>query len=218
MTLGKGAVSSYLQKIKLNTRSSTETELVAVDAYMPEMLWSLYFIQGQGYGVEFVELHQDNISAQMLEVNGRFSSSKKTKHIKAKFFFIKDKVDQGEIKVKDCPTEVMWADILTKPLQGKGFRVQRARLMNCAEDYSETEEEPTEKRVSWGKSVGTKVGKTAGGKATVKSWPRAMSGRRPSTGLTQTLQECVWRDSSGLTRDSKWQGGSPRHHATHGRV
>ena len=76
-------------------RSSTETELVAVDAYMPEMLWSLYFIQGQGYSVEFVELHQDNISAQMLEVNRRFSSSKKTKHIKAKFFFIKDKVDLG---------------------------------------------------------------------------------------------------------------------------
>ena len=66
--------------------------------------------------MEFVELHQDNVSAQLLDVNGRFSSSKKTKHIKAKFFFIKDKVDLGEIKVKDCPTEVMWADILTKPL------------------------------------------------------------------------------------------------------
>jgi len=38
MTLGKGAVSSYSRKIKLNTRSSTETELVAVDTYMPEML------------------------------------------------------------------------------------------------------------------------------------------------------------------------------------
>jgi len=116
ITLGKGAVLSYLRKIKLNMRSSTETELVVVDAYMTEMLWSLYFIQGQGCGVEFVELHQDNVSTQLLEVNGRFSSSKKMKHINVKFFFIKDKVNLGEIKVKDCPTEVMWADILTKPL------------------------------------------------------------------------------------------------------
>ncbi len=34
--MGKGATSSYLRKIKLNTRSSTETELVVSDMYMPE--------------------------------------------------------------------------------------------------------------------------------------------------------------------------------------
>ena len=37
--------------------------------------------------------------------------------------------------IKDCPTEVMWADILTKPLQGKAFREMRAILMNCPSDY-----------------------------------------------------------------------------------
>ena len=36
MTLGKGTVLSYSIKIKLDKRSSTETELIAVDAYMPE--------------------------------------------------------------------------------------------------------------------------------------------------------------------------------------
>jgi hypothetical protein len=49
------------------------------------------------------------------------SSGKRTKHIKAKFFFIKDKEDRGEIKVMDCPTKEMWADVLTKPLQGMTF-------------------------------------------------------------------------------------------------
>jgi len=38
-------------------------------------------------------------------------SGKKTKHIKAKFFFIKDRVDDGEVKVLDCPSEEMWVDI-----------------------------------------------------------------------------------------------------------
>ncbi len=31
----------------------------------------------------------------------------------------------------------MWADILTKPLQGAKFRLMRAFLMNCPIDYSE---------------------------------------------------------------------------------
>ena len=99
--------------------------------FMPEMLWSLHFIQAQGYETECVGLYQDNISTQLLIKNGKMSSGKKTKHIKAKFFFIKDRVDDGEIKVIDCPTEEMWGDIMTKPLQGTAFREMRAELMNC---------------------------------------------------------------------------------------
>jgi hypothetical protein len=57
---------SYSRKIKLNSRSSTKTELITSDMYMPEMLWSLYFIQSQGYKPECVGLHQDNISTQLL--------------------------------------------------------------------------------------------------------------------------------------------------------
>ena len=122
-TMGHGATSSYSRKVKLNTRSSTETELVTADMFMPEMLWSLHFIQAQGYEVECVGLYQDNISTQLLIKIGKMSSGKKTKHIKAKFFFIKDRVDDGEIKVIDCPTEEMWADMISKPLQGTAFRV-----------------------------------------------------------------------------------------------
>ena len=75
-------------------------------------------------------------------VRSRAGSS--TKHIKAKFFFIKDRVDDGEIKVVDCPTEEMWADIMTKPLQGTAFQVMRAELMNCNVNY----EDPPEKEES----------------------------------------------------------------------
>jgi hypothetical protein len=100
--IGRGSTSSYLRKIKLNTRSLTETELVTADMYMPKMLWSLNFIWGQGYEAECVGLYQDNISSQLLIKNRRMSSKKKT-HIKSKFFFVKDRVDEGEIKVIDCP-------------------------------------------------------------------------------------------------------------------
>ena len=85
LTFGEGAVSSHSRKVKLNPKSSTETELVVADAYPPEVMWSLYFIQEQGYALEHAEKHHANTSAKMLETNGRFSSGRKTKHIKAKF-------------------------------------------------------------------------------------------------------------------------------------
>jgi hypothetical protein len=82
-TMGRGSTDlQLLQKNQTKTRSSTETELVAVDMYMPEMLWTLNFIRGQGYETECGGLYQDNISSQLLIKNGKLSSGKKTKHIK----------------------------------------------------------------------------------------------------------------------------------------
>ncbi len=105
------------------------------------MLWSLYFIRSQGYKPECIGLYQDNISTQLLIKNSRFSSGKKMKHIKVKFFFIKDRVDSGEIRVIDCPAEELWVDILTKPLQGMAFQTMRVQLMNCAINYKDEEEQ-----------------------------------------------------------------------------
>jgi hypothetical protein len=108
---------------------------------MPEMLWMLHFIQAQGYSIECAGLYQDNISTQLLIKNGRMSSGKHTKLIKVKFFFIKDRVDDREIKVFDCLTHKMWVDVMTKPLQGMAFKVMRAELMNCPVNYEDPEVE-----------------------------------------------------------------------------
>jgi hypothetical protein len=114
MTLGKGAVLSYSWKQKVNTKSSTETEFVAVDDATGNVLWSLYFIQSQGYDVQHALIYQDNKSAILLESNGKMLSSKRTKHIKAKYFFITDKIEQGEIRIQHIPTERMWIENLYK--------------------------------------------------------------------------------------------------------
>ena len=92
--------------------------------------------------------YQDNISTQLLIKNGKKSSGKKTQHIKVKFFFIKDRVDNEEIKVIDCSTKEMWTDIMTKPLHRMAFRVMRAELMNCPMNYEDPteEEEPKMKQ------------------------------------------------------------------------
>jgi hypothetical protein len=43
MSMGKGSIISMSTKQKLNTKSSTEDELVAVDDAMPRLLWTRYF-------------------------------------------------------------------------------------------------------------------------------------------------------------------------------
>jgi hypothetical protein len=132
VTLGKGAVISLSNKQKCNTRSSTETELIALYNKLRDVVWMRYFMECQGYDIDECVIYQENISALSLEKNGRVSSSKRTKHIKAKYFLIKDYYDGGEIDLKYCPTNEMWADILTKPLQGQLFKQMRAFLQNCA--------------------------------------------------------------------------------------
>jgi hypothetical protein len=57
------------------------------------------------------------MSALLLEKNGRVPSSKQSKHIKAKYFLIKDCYDVEEVDLKYCSTDTMWADVLMKPLQ-----------------------------------------------------------------------------------------------------
>jgi hypothetical protein len=122
LSLGRGFPITSSTKHKLNTRSSTEAELVSVDDCMPMILWSRYFLLEQGYNVEDNILFQDNRSAILLEKNGRTSSSKRTKHINVRYYFVTDRMAKGELKVQWCPTDTMVADFMTKPLQGKLFR------------------------------------------------------------------------------------------------
>jgi hypothetical protein len=70
--------------------------------------------------------------------NEQFSCGKKTKHIRAKFFFMKDRIDSRDIRVVHCPPEKMWEDVLTKLLQGKAFRVMQLKQMNHSEEYEDS--------------------------------------------------------------------------------
>ena len=115
MTMGKGAIVSKSTKQKINTKSSTESELVALDSALPKILWCLYFIESQGCGINENAVFQDNLSTMRLAINGSLSSSSRTKHIKAKYYFVKDKIEEGKIDLRHCPTEIMWSDVLNKP-------------------------------------------------------------------------------------------------------
>ena len=68
---------SFSQKQKINSISLTESELIGVDGALPQILWTRYFMERQGYKVEDNILFQDNKSAILLEKNGKTYSTKK---------------------------------------------------------------------------------------------------------------------------------------------
>ena len=138
MTLGKGAIYNLSCKQRLNTKSSTEAEVVGADDILPQLLWTSYFMEAQGYPISDAILHQDNESAMRLERNGRASSTKRTKHIDVRYFFITDRIKQGQLRVEYCSTDEMWADFHTKPLQGRKFIYFRNLIMNSP-GYGEAE-------------------------------------------------------------------------------
>ena len=83
----------------------------------------------QGYNMKENILYQDNQSAIKMEKNGRNSCTGNSRHIHIRYFFVKDRVDKGEVKIEYCPTEEMLADFYTKPLQGSLFRKFRDVIM-----------------------------------------------------------------------------------------
>ena len=119
-------------KQKLNTKSSTEAELVGASDYLPNTIWAKYFLEAQGHTIEDNVFAQDNQSAMKLEQNGRKYCGQKSRHIDIRYFFTKDRIETDNITIRYCPTEQMLADFLTKPLQGALFLKFKRVLMGLA--------------------------------------------------------------------------------------
>ena len=129
-SMGNGTPICFSTKQKLNTKSSTEAELVGADDAMPNVLWTSYFLKEQGYSTTTPIMYQDNRSAILLEQNGTRSSSNRTKHINVRYYFITDRINNSELIVKYCPTDDMLGDFFSKPTQGKLFKKFRRRILN----------------------------------------------------------------------------------------
>ena len=129
MSLGRGAPITISSKQKLNTRSSTDAELVGCDDVMSPLLWAKLFLEAQGIQIQENILYQDNKSCILLAENGKASSGKRTRALNIRYFFIHDQVNKGNLRIVYCPTKDMRADFFTKPLQGSAFHEHRAFIM-----------------------------------------------------------------------------------------
>ena len=129
ISMGRGPIYVKSSSQKINTKSSTESELVGLSDSIGQVVWTREFLIEQGYNVQPATIYQDNTSTMQLVKNGK-SNSERTKHIATRFYFVKDRVDRREVHIEHLSTGDMIADILTKPLTGALFIKLRSMLLN----------------------------------------------------------------------------------------
>ena len=92
------------------------------------LMWAKLCVGALGHTPK-ISLAQDNTSAIKLMMSRKASSTKRTRHINARYFNIKDHLDRMEFELEHCSTDDVWADFMSKPLQGKKFTEHRDRVM-----------------------------------------------------------------------------------------
>ena len=122
-----GAVHCKSAKQQIVTKSSTEAELVALSDSASQGLHTRAFILAQGYECGAMTVYQDNMSTMALIERGR-SAAERTRHIDIRYFWLKERVTNGEAIVRHMGTKEMYANLLTKPLQGAQFIAERDAL------------------------------------------------------------------------------------------
>ena len=132
ISLGLEVLHAKCSKQKLNVKSSTEAELVGTSEYIPYNLWLTLFMSEQGYKIKDNILYQDNKSTMLMLKNGRNSCTGNSRHINIRYFFVKDRIDKGELRIEHCPSTDMLADFFTKPLQGQLFNKFRDVIIGYA--------------------------------------------------------------------------------------
>ena len=110
LTMGRGCLIVSSTSHKMNTHSSTESELVGIDDLMPSILWTYCFLKEQGYKVSNNIVYEDNKNAIMLKKNGKASSSKRKNIL---IFIISLSLVELRLEkfVQNCVQPLIWLGI-----------------------------------------------------------------------------------------------------------
>ena len=113
---GNGEATSWgVKKQSTVALSSTEAEYQAMAAAVQEAIYLRSLMKDFGYPMkEPTQIGEDNRSCIKMCHNPVMH--KRSKHIDTKLHFIREKVENGEVRIHYIPTDSMTADILTKSL------------------------------------------------------------------------------------------------------
>ena len=123
-----GTVVVRSVKQRLVSRSSTQAEFIGLHDAGPHFVECKNFMDEVGLTQEPIEVEQDNTASIQFGNEGR-EAAKKSRHMNVRYFWVKQLVDDGVIRLKYCPTELMLADMLTKSTSGSTFFERRSRLL-----------------------------------------------------------------------------------------
>ena len=111
-----GAVSWSSKLQTIVALSTTEAEYVAACSAGQEILWMRNFLTECGYSVKSAPstLYIDNNSALQVAKNPEHHG--RMKHLDLRFYWLRDEVHRGSIRLVHLQTADMPADMLTKAL------------------------------------------------------------------------------------------------------
>ncbi len=115
ITLGSAPIATRSFKIKMIARSSSESELCALEEASTCAVWIRVLLKDLQAGQDQpILVHQDNKSTIIMAVQG--GTFKRTKHLIGRASFVGERIRNGDIVLQYLSTDKMPADLLTKPL------------------------------------------------------------------------------------------------------
>jgi len=113
--IGNSLVSWKAKKQTTVSKSSAEAEYRSLASTVSELVWLLGMLKEVGVEVQLpIQVYSDSKAAIQIAANPVYHE--RTKHIEIDCHFIRERIQQGSIKVNYIPTQEQPADILTKGL------------------------------------------------------------------------------------------------------
>jgi len=123
--IGKSLVSWKAKKQTTVSKSSAEAEYRSLASAVSELVWLLGMLKEVGADIKLpVQVYSDSKAAIQIAANPVYHE--RTKHIEIDCHFIRERLQQGLIKIDYLPTQEQPADILTKGLS----RIQHEHLVS----------------------------------------------------------------------------------------
>jgi hypothetical protein len=131
---------AHSRKQRILTRSSTESELVAIDEVGQYATFCAALLSELSGTDVKIHIFEDNQSTIQMVMNGK-SNNISTKHIEKRYFLLKQDIEAGKSTIEYLATEHMLADVLTKPMTGEQFMFLVNKIMG--EDWRKIKEAKT---------------------------------------------------------------------------
>ena len=113
MTMGGSPFVWKSKTQRITAKSSMEAELIALSDIVGWVLWSMEWLEAQGYTNIQSTIWEDNKACLELIEQGK-PASDASAHIQTRYFFISEKIKSHKIRVKYLHTKRMNADLFTK--------------------------------------------------------------------------------------------------------
>ena len=117
--LGEKLVSWSSKKQDCTALSTAEAEYVSLSACCAQVLWMRTQVTDYGFHFDRIPMYCDSKSAIAISCNPVHHS--KTKHIRVRYHFIKEHVEEGTVEIHFVKTDYQLAYLFTKALPKERF-------------------------------------------------------------------------------------------------